>query len=189
MYSPILASYFLYLFGTCQSDSLGTICPCLGVSSIINQWDSDNALSALLRHSDISLQAMVINANPSTQQHTIVLVCIVAPVFSSLFAAIRVWTRIFILRSIGWDDCKLPHHSHLKTSLSLNTDAAIITLVMLTPAFAHCSLLMRSKQPFCIAFSVLVGLGMLVAPRVKTSCSPSSRNELWLWLAHCGHST
>ena len=29
-------------------------------------------------------------------------------------------------------------------------------------------LLMRSKQPFCIAFSVLVGLGMLVAPRVRT---------------------
>lgn len=67
---------------------------------------------------------MVINTNPSTQQHTIVVVCIVAPVFSSLFTAIRVWTRIFILHSVGWDDY-----------------AAIVTL------------------PFCIAFSVLVGLG------------------------------
>ncbi|KAF6237426.1 hypothetical protein HO173_004316 [Letharia columbiana] len=67
---------------------------------------------------------MVINTNPSTQQHTIVVVCIVAPIFSSLFAAIRIWTRIFITHSIGRDDY-----------------ASLVTL------------------PFCIAFSVLVGLG------------------------------
>ena len=82
---------------------------------------------------------MVINTNPSTQQHTIVLVCIVAPIFSTLFAAIRIWTRIFIVHSIGWDDCKSPHLSLLKTSLSHNTDAAIVTLVMFTPALVHYS--------------------------------------------------
>ena len=112
---------------------------------------------------------MVINTNPSTQQHTIVLVCIIAPIFSSLFTAIRVGTRIFIIQSIGWDDCKSTHRSLLKTSLSRNTDAAIVTLVMLTTVFAHSFLLMKSKKPFCIAFSVLVSLGMLAGPWVRTS--------------------
>ena len=82
---------------------------------------------------------MAINTNPSTLQHTIVVVCIVAPICSSLFAAIRVWTRVFIVHSVGWDDCRLSHLSLLKTSLSHSIDAAIVTVVILTPAFAHCS--------------------------------------------------
>ena len=89
---------------------------------------------------------MVININPSTQQHTIVLVCIVAPIFSSLFTAIRVGTRIFIIHSIGWDDCKSTHRSLLKTTLSRNTDAAIVTLVMLTTVFAHFILTNKTQK-------------------------------------------
>ena len=83
---------------------------------------------------------MVVNTNPSTQQHTIVVVCIAAPIFSTLFTTIRVWTRIFITDSIGWDDCKLAHLSLLKASFSHKTDAAIVTLVMLTLALTHYSL-------------------------------------------------
>ena len=51
---------------------------------------------------------MVVNTDPSTQQRTIVIVCVVTPIFSSLFVAIRIWTKGFITRAIGWDDCKLP---------------------------------------------------------------------------------
>ena len=50
---------------------------------------------------------MVINTDPSTQQQTIVIVCIVSPVVSSLFVAIRIWTRTLVTHSVGWDDCKL----------------------------------------------------------------------------------
>lgn len=50
---------------------------------------------------------MVINTDPSTQQHTIVIVCIVSSVVSSLFVAIRIWTRAFVNHSVGRDDCKL----------------------------------------------------------------------------------
>ena len=102
--------------------------------------DPDNALSSFLYLYDNFSPAMVINTDPSTQQHTIVVVCIVAPIFSSLFAAIRIWTRIFVTHSIGRDDCKLPHLFLFKASLSHNTDASLVTLVMLTLAFTHCSL-------------------------------------------------
>lgn len=47
---------------------------------------------------------MVINTDPSSQQHTIVLVCIVSPIVTSLFVAIRVWTRTFVSHWVGWDD-------------------------------------------------------------------------------------
>ena len=50
---------------------------------------------------------MVINTDPSTQQQTIVIVCIVSSIVSSLFVAIRIWTRTFVTHSVGWDDCKL----------------------------------------------------------------------------------
>ena len=150
-------------FCTCPSDSRGKIRPYPCVSSVIPFGDPDNALSAVLRHQDKFSQAMVINTDPSTQQHTIVVVCIVAPICSSLFTVIRVWTRVFIVHSVGWDDCRSSHLSLLETSLSHNIDAAIFTLVMLTPAFAHFSLTNGIKQPFYIAFSILISLGMLVA--------------------------
>ena len=102
--------------------------------------DSDNALSLFFNLYDNFSPAMVINTNPSTQQHTIVVVCIVAPIFSSLFTAIRICTRIFITHSIGRDDCKLSHLFLFKASLSHNTDASLVTLVMLALAITHCSL-------------------------------------------------
>ena len=50
---------------------------------------------------------MVISSDPSTQQHAIVVVCIASSIVSTIFVAIRMWTRAFIIHSIGWDDCKL----------------------------------------------------------------------------------
>ena len=50
---------------------------------------------------------MVVNIDPSTQQQTIVIVCIVSSIVSSLFVAIRIWTKTFVTHSLGWDDCKL----------------------------------------------------------------------------------
>ena len=51
---------------------------------------------------------MAVDTDSSTQQHTIVVVCIVSPIVSSLFVAMRIWTRAFVTHSIGRDDCKLP---------------------------------------------------------------------------------
>ena len=107
---------------------------------------------------------MVINTNPSTQQHTIVVVCIAAPVFSSLFAAIRIWTRMFITHSIGWDDCKLAHLSLLKASLSHSVDAAIVTLVMLTPAITHYSLTKAIRAAILHSFQYSRWFGYACCP-------------------------
>lgn len=73
---------------------------------------------------------MVINTDPSSQQHAIVVVCIVASIVSSLFVAIRVWTRTFVSHSMSWDDCKQPRLCLLVTfSLSHVIDAAMVTWV------------------------------------------------------------
>ena len=52
---------------------------------------------------------MVKNTDPSSQQHAIVVISIISPILSTLFVAMRVWTKGFITHSIGWDDCKLAH--------------------------------------------------------------------------------
>ena len=75
---------------------------------------------------------MTINTDPSTQQHAIVVVCIVSPIVSSLFVAIRVWTRTFVTHSIGWDDCKLPRPCFLVASLSHVIDTALLTWVRIS---------------------------------------------------------
>lgn len=86
-------------------------CPCFCVSSAIKVLRPGQCFLLFLYLYDNFSPAMVINTDPSAQQRTIVVVCIVAPIISSLFAAIRIWTRIFITHSIGRDDCKLPRLS------------------------------------------------------------------------------
>ena len=44
------------------------------------------------------------NSLPESRAHLIVVVSIVAPCITTVFIAARIWTRAFILRSIGWDD-------------------------------------------------------------------------------------
>ena len=73
---------------------------------------------------------MVINTDPSSQQHTIVIVCIVSPIISSIFVAIRLWTKSFITRSVGWDDCKLLCLCFLVASLTGVVDATLGTFVI-----------------------------------------------------------
>ena len=72
---------------------------------------------------------MAIDTDPSTQQHAIVIVSIVAPIVTTLFVAIRLWTRTFVTHSLGRDDCKLPRLCFLAASLSYVIDTAMVTLV------------------------------------------------------------
>ena len=72
---------------------------------------------------------MAIDTDPSTQQHAIVIVSVVAPTVTTLFVAIRLWTRTFVTHSVGWDDCKLSCLCILAASLSYVIDTALITLV------------------------------------------------------------
>lgn len=53
----------------------------------------------------------------------IIITCVVGPVLSAIIVGIRVWTRLYVTRNIGWDDY-----------------ASLITL------------------PFCIGFSVVIGI-------------------------------
>lgn len=72
---------------------------------------------------------MAIDTDPSTQQHAIVIVSIVAPIVTTLFVAIRLWTRTIVTHSVGYDDCKLSRLYMLAAPLSYVIDTALITLV------------------------------------------------------------
>lgn len=104
---------------------------------------------------------MVINTDPSSQQHAIVIVCIVSPIVTSLFVAIRIWTRIFVTTSMGWDDCKLPRLRLY--GLALTHQRRCLDYLGKYSHYIVANLLTIFKQPFCIAYSVLIGLGVLVA--------------------------
>ena len=54
---------------------------------------------------------MAINTDSSSRQYAVLLTCIITPIVSSLFVAVRIWTRVFISGSLGWDDRRQNHHN------------------------------------------------------------------------------
>ena len=43
-----------------------------------------------------------------SRAHGIIVAAIVCSCFSTLFVAVRIWTRAFVNRAVGWDDCISP---------------------------------------------------------------------------------
>lgn len=78
-------------------------CPMYFPWSFLAFWDS--------LAETVSSSMMVVNADPSTEQHTIVVVCIISSIASSISVVIRLWTRIFVTHSVAWNDCKRPRLS------------------------------------------------------------------------------
>ena len=109
---------------------------------------------------------MVVNTDPSNQQHAIVVVCIVAPTICTLFVAMRIWTRIFVSHSIiGCDDCRLPSlclHPHCWLFLSYTLqmlDSPPWSVPPRANVIPIASLITPLVQPLAIAYSVLIALG------------------------------
>ena len=48
---------------------------------------------------------MELNHRDTSRAHAIVVTSIAAPIIAFLFVLLRVWTRVFVSRSVGWDDC------------------------------------------------------------------------------------
>ena len=48
---------------------------------------------------------MEVNHRDSNYAHAFVVTSIVAPVITVVFVSLRVWTRVFVTHSLGWDDC------------------------------------------------------------------------------------
>lgn len=69
------------------------------------------------------------NLHETSRAHAILVTCIVAPIVTSLFVLLRVWTRVYVVRSVGWDDCLAAPMSVLVIQLTRNSDVAMITLV------------------------------------------------------------
>ena len=46
--------------------------------------------------------------NVPSRAHGIIVAAIVCSIFSTLFVAVRIWTRAFVNRAVGWDDCISP---------------------------------------------------------------------------------
>ena len=46
--------------------------------------------------------------NVPSRAHGIIVAAVVCSVFSTLFVAVRIWTRLFVNRAVGWDDCISP---------------------------------------------------------------------------------
>ena len=104
---------------------------------------------------------MAVDTDPSTQQHTIIVVCIVSPVVCSLLVAIRIWTRAFVTHSVGLDDCKLFDFSPRGIALMHQRYRdSYFSEYLPTLASNLVYSLKRHGQPFCIACSVLVALGI-----------------------------
>ena len=122
---------------------------------------------------------MAIDTDPSTQQHAIVVVCIVAPTICTLFVAMRIWTRIFVSHSIiGWDDCKSPRRSlyyRLPLSLSYTLQMleslhwSVLTCASVIPIAALITLF---EQPLAIAYSVLIALGAFLGALALQASHP-----------------
>ena len=49
---------------------------------------------------------MAVNPDPDSHAHEIVVAAVVAPIVTTLFVIMRVLTRKFVTRALGWDDCK-----------------------------------------------------------------------------------
>ena len=48
---------------------------------------------------------MPVDVGESSRAHVIVATCVVVPTLTTVFIALRLWIRVFVLRSLGWDDC------------------------------------------------------------------------------------
>lgn len=70
---------------------------------------------------------MAVDVGESHRAHTIVTACVVLPVLTLVFIVLRIWSRLFVLHSLGWDDCK-PRHCLLDYELT-PTDTAAVVLV------------------------------------------------------------
>ncbi len=51
---------------------------------------------------------MAVIVGDSSRDHIIWATCIVLPILTIFLIALRIWLRVFVLHSLGWDDCKRP---------------------------------------------------------------------------------
>lgn len=42
--------------------------------------------------------------NVSSRAHAIIITCVIGPIVATVIVFIRVWTRVFVTRNLGWDD-------------------------------------------------------------------------------------
>ena len=168
---------------------LGHICP---LAQIEKRVFLTSFLGNLTRYTPHP-STMVVNTDPSNQQHAIVVVCIVAPTICTLFVAMRIWTRIFVSHSIiGRDDCKLPSLClHLRSWLSLPDTLQMLdsrpwSVPPRASAIPIAPLITPLVQPLAIAHSVLIALGAFWRPSSAKGIFPyqNCRNELRFWLAY-----
>ena len=70
---------------------------------------------------------MAVDIGDSSRAHTIVRACVVLPVLTFVFIVLRIWSRVFVLHSLGWDDCK--RRRYLLDSELTPIDTAAVVLV------------------------------------------------------------
>lgn len=85
--SEILNCCSFLLISHSQYFSLSNFCVAISIVSQFKYWSRE------------------MSPHDTSRAHAIVVTCIVAPIITSLFVLIRVWTRTFVSRSAGWDDC------------------------------------------------------------------------------------
>ena len=50
---------------------------------------------------------MALSAKVESRGPAIVIVAIISPIISGFFVALRVYTRVFLVKAMGWDDCEV----------------------------------------------------------------------------------
>lgn len=59
----------------------------------------------------------------------IVVVAIISPIISGFFVALRVYTRAFLVKVTGWEDCGYSKKNHISNDFWRVLDLSILTLV------------------------------------------------------------
>jgi len=101
---------------------------------------------------------MPVNVGPSDRSRSIVATSIVLPILTTIFVAIRLLVRFFVLHSLGWDDCGLqsPESSSWANVLHRYSNYHIGSVVLNNLNLL--AIVLTWQQLFCAAYSVLVGL-------------------------------
>ena len=56
---------------------------------------------------------MAVSKEVESRGPAIVIVAIILPIISGLFVALRIYTRMFLIEAMGWEDCEFSKSNHI----------------------------------------------------------------------------
>lgn len=103
--------------------------------------------------------------NVPSRAHDIIVTCITCCILTTLFVSVRIYTRIVVNRSVGWDDCV---YYHLPSERERNW---------------YCADLCLATYPFVITYCILTGISTQYGMGLHASAfTESLREQYQKWI-------